>query len=466
MTALERLRQRVTAESGLLPLKVLCGAGALGFGIPESSLRAGFERSPHFVGCDMGSIDPGPYYLGTGRMAAPPATARRDLELVLLGARAADIPLLIGTAGTAGSRLQVEEVVTMLREIAEQHGLHFTLATIDAELDASLILQAIDDGRVLPISGMPALEPADVTASRVVVGQMGVEPFQRALLAGADVVIAGRACDTAIFAAIPMMLGYPIASSVHMAKIIECSSLCCVPGGRDAILGILEGESFVLESMHPDRKVTPISAAAHSLYEESDPYVIREPDGVVRLNDVRFESIDERRVRGSGARWEPARRPTVKIEGACYEGERSVLLAATADPGVIGNIDPLLAGVEAYARSLLPEEVHGSYRLMFRRYGLDGVTAWPAPPAVPPRELFVLGECIAESADTATAVVTLVRQNLLHLGFPGRLCTGGNLAFPFSPPEVQVGSAWRFCVYHIMQVDELAPLFPVTLHQL
>ena len=51
----------------------------------------------------MGSIDPGPHYLGSGTMAAPAAMVRRDLELVLLAARRLDIPLVIGSAGTAGA---------------------------------------------------------------------------------------------------------------------------------------------------------------------------------------------------------------------------------------------------------------------------------------------------------------------------------------------------------------------------
>ena len=49
--------------------------------------------------------------------------------------------------------------------------------------------------------------------------------------------------------------------------------------------------------------------------------------------------------------------------------------------------------------------------------------------------------------------------------FPGRLSTAGNLAFPFTPPEILTGAAYRFSVYHVMQVDELAPLFPVTVEE-
>jgi hypothetical protein len=55
------------------------------------------------------------------------------------------------------------------------------------------------------------------------------------------------------------------------------------------------------------------------------------------------------------------------------------------------------------------------------------------------------------------------KQYLLHHGFPGRISTAGNIAFPFTPPEVLTGTAYRFSLYHIMQVDELAPLFPITI---
>ena len=53
-------------------------------------------RKPHFIGADMGSIDPGPYYLGSGEMAAPEEMVRRDLSLVLRAALAAGIPLASG----------------------------------------------------------------------------------------------------------------------------------------------------------------------------------------------------------------------------------------------------------------------------------------------------------------------------------------------------------------------------------
>jgi hypothetical protein len=51
-----------------------------------------------------------------------------------------------------------------------------------------------------------------------------------------------------------------------------------------------------------------------------------------------------------------------------------------------------------------------------------------------PREIFILGECVAPSVERAGAEARTTKQYLLHHGFPGRLSTAGNVAFPFTPP--------------------------------
>ena len=48
-----------------------------------------------------------------------------------------------------------------------------------------------------------------------------------------------------------------------------------------------------------------------------------------------------------------------------------------------------------------------------------------------------------------------MKQYLLHYGYPGRLSTGGNVAFPFTPPEVSLGTAYRFNVHHIGSAGHL-----------
>jgi hypothetical protein len=443
-------------RAGTEPLRVLSASGQLGFGIPEPALRAGIARKPHVIGADMGSIDPGPYYLGSGEMAAAPEIARRDLALVLEAARALDVPLVIGSAGTAGAAPQLDATVAMVRAIARERGLSFRLATIRSDIPADVVVEAARAGRLAPLGRMPMPKEAEIRASTHIVGQCGTETFRRALELDADVVIAGRACDTAIFAALPEMLGYPTGLALHMAKIVECTSLCCAPGGRDAMLAELTPDAFVLESMNPQRHATPTSVAAHALYEQADPSSVAEPTGIVRFDTARYEAVDAHRTRVSGAVWTPATRLSIKVEGALRVGERAVLVAGSADPTFIAKSADLFPEVERIARTV----VGGAWTAHPRVYGAGAISPAAAMPGA--TEAAVIVEFIAPTADTAIAAASVYRQQLLHFGFPGRVSTAGNLAFPFTPPEVACGMAYRFSLYHAMTVGAIEPLFDVA----
>jgi Acyclic terpene utilisation family protein AtuA len=445
------------------PIRLLGASGQLGYGIPAGSFKAGIERRPDLIGCDMGSIDIGPTYLGKGEMATSPASTRRDLRRVLQAARALDVPLVIGTAGSAGAGPHLDATLAMLRDIARSDGLRFRMAVMRADIPRSALLDAVRSGTVTSFDGMAALTEEDVVEAAQIVGQMGMGPFRKALEADVDVIVAGRACDTAIFASLPVVLGYPVGLAMHMAKIIECGSLCCVPGGRDPILAELDHDGFVLESMNPERRATPTSVAAHSLYEQSDPFTMQEPDGTLDLTHARYEAVDHRRARVSGATWRDTTSPTIKLEGARRIGERAVLLCGSADPRFIAQCKALLPKVADLVQSLVCEEQPLDYTLRFRVYGIDGVRMVVPENEAPPGEVFIMGECIAPTRERASEVVRTCKQFLLHFGYPGRLSTAGNVAFPFTPPEVSLGPAYRFNVYHLLHVDDADALFPVEI---
>ena len=82
-----------TGELGIEkgPLRILSASGQLGYGIPEKAFRAGLERDLHMIGADMGSVDPGPYYLGAGKLATARRSTKPDLKLALTGALAAKV---------------------------------------------------------------------------------------------------------------------------------------------------------------------------------------------------------------------------------------------------------------------------------------------------------------------------------------------------------------------------------------
>lgn len=465
MTAADRLFANPPSVSQ--ELRILGASGQLGYGVLADSLARGMQRSPHMIGCDMGSVDPGPYYLGSGQMATSEAITRRDLTLVIQAARSQDIPLIIGTAGTAGAKAHLLATLEIVRQIAREQRLDMRVAIIHADMPRSLVKQMLREGRIHTIGPIPQIDEATVDRASNIVGQMGQEAFIRALEMRPDIIIAGRACDTAIYSAIPAMLGYPIGPAVHMAKIIECASLCCLPGGRDAILGTIEpgGESFTLESMHPARAATPLSVAAHSLYEQADPMTVHEPDGVLRVNNASYEAVNDRITRVRGATWENAKQPTVKIEGAEWVGERAILCAGSSDPRVIDNLALIEKGVRETVAGILAGYID-QFSIQFHVYGMGATQMFSRAGIQKPSEIFFLVECLAAEADQAKAVASVTKQYLLHHGFPGRLSTGGNIAFPFTPPEVQAGTAYRFSFYHVMEVEDIASLFPIEIEDI
>jgi hypothetical protein len=209
-------------------IRILSATGVMGSGFVETSFEAGLALKPHFIGCDAGSTDPGPEYLGSGRTAFPMDAIRRDLRLMLIGARRLKIPLLIGSAGTGGNDIQLALVHNLVREIAAAENLSFRLALIHSEQDKTYLKKRLREGRIKPLAPAPRFDEQTIDRSEHIVGMMGAEPFVRALEAGADVVIAGRASDTAIFAAAPLMHGFPEGIAWHAAKILECGAAAVV----------------------------------------------------------------------------------------------------------------------------------------------------------------------------------------------------------------------------------------------
>lgn len=446
-------------------LRCYAASGQLGYGVPKINFQRGIDKNPHFIGADMGSTDVGPVYLGSGKMGPAQISAKRDIKLLLCASRTLEIPMIIGSAGTAGGEPHLQETVNMVHEVAVEHSLHFRLAVIHAEIDKALVKKKLRSKRIEPCGPVPDLTVREVDRSTRIVAQMGVEPIIHALDQGADVVVAGRACDTSIFAAVPIMRGYRDGLVMHMSKIIECASICADPGGRDPMMGYLYEDSFILESQHPGRRCTAVSVAAHSLYEQADPYHFYEPGGMLDLNHAQYQEIDERRTKIQGAKWVPAEKYTIKLEGAAWVGVRCISIGGIADPIMLSQIDDITDQMSDLVKDLLSDEIHlDTYHLNFRVYGRDGVLGpLQSPAEFVPKEAFIMIDVVAKNAEQAKAICGVTRQHLLHLGYPGRVSTSGNLAFPFTPPEILIGDTYRFNVYHLMEIDDPLAHFPMEI---
>ena len=163
-------------RSGRNALRVLGASGQLGYGVPTPAFQAGLAREPDIIGCDMGSIDIGPYYLGAGRMATAPAATRRDLRKVIRAARQYDIPLVIGSAGSAGAAPHLDATLAIVRDIAREDGLHFRLGVLRADMPRDLLRTAVHAGEVHGIDGMPALTLEEVDAASETLARWAAPP--------------------------------------------------------------------------------------------------------------------------------------------------------------------------------------------------------------------------------------------------------------------------------------------------
>src|SRR5258706_1710080 len=126
---------------------------------------------------------------------------------MLRAARAAKIPVLVGSAGTAGIDAQLARLVGIARDIAREDKLQFKLATIASEQDKGYLKRKLKEGRITPLASAPRLDEDVIERSAHIVGLCGIEPYIEALDHGAEVIISRRSSDTSIFAALPGVPG-------------------------------------------------------------------------------------------------------------------------------------------------------------------------------------------------------------------------------------------------------------------
>ena len=408
-------------------IKALAMTGMLGTGFQEDSFRRALTWDPDFIGCDAGSTDSGPGSLGTGRPTHPKEAVKRDLRLGVLGALEKGIPLLVGSAGSAGGDANLARTVEITEEIAREEGLHFRLAVIHAEQDKEYLKRKLAEGRITPLKPPLPLDENVIDRSEHIVGMMGAEPFARALEEGAEVVIAGRSSDTSIYAAIPLRRGYPAGPVWHAAKILECGAACVEyrPRGGDCMFARIGQEYFVTEPPNLEYACTPVSVAAHTFYETESPIHLYEPTGMLDTSTAVYEAETDRIVRVSGSQFAPADRYRVKLEGAEKLGYQSICLVGVRDPVLIGQIDSWLdtlkERVRRRVRDMYGEEVsEGGYTFNVRVYGKNGVLGDNEPQKDQAgHELGLVLETTAPTQEMADATTSAAAQYGLHQAVPG-----------------------------------------------
>jgi len=451
----------VTAPAATSTVTVVSPGGSLGYGVNAESLQRAVDMGLSVIGADSGSTDMGPYYLGSGRPYHSRATMKRDISLILEAGLAHRIPVLIGNAGGAGGDPHLQWAREIIEEIAGEKGLRFKLALVHSEQGKDYLRERVRAGKVTPMPGVPELTVERVDACERIVGQMGVEPFIEAMAAGADVVLAGRSCDSAIFAAYPVSRGLPVGPSLHMGKILECGAMSAVPPtGRDCIVAVVKPDGFEIVAPNPAREVTPFSVAAHMVYEVEHPYLQGEPEGVIDFSDVVFRPTGNRSTQITGTRFHAHAMPTIRFEGAERVGFRSVVLGGIRDPFLLQRLDEFTAACTEQTLSLAGVE---GVSLDWVVYGRDGVMGEMEPLRNEVgHEVGILGQVLAPTQEVAHDVAALLEARMIGYTYPGAKTRTANVAFPFSPLVNDTGPVYRFSVLHVAELahpGELTSLF-------
>jgi hypothetical protein len=379
-------------------------------------------------------------------------------------AHAAGIPVVVGSCGTAGTDAGVDWVYDILCDVAAAGGLMLRVALIYSEQQADDVEAFLEQGRVHPLEPSGPLTPETLRRCSHIVGVMGHEPIARALEDGADVVLAGRATDTAIVAALPLMNSLPPGPVWHAGKIAECGGFCTDMPTSGGVLVSIDAGGFTVEPLTRAASCTPATVAAHMMYENAHPYRLREPDGTLDATAATYRALDARRVRVEGSQFEDAPY-TIKLEGAAPVGSQTLIITGMRAPGALGRLDEWCEGVLSYLHHLIPSTFAldaGDYDLQIRRYGHDAVLGAAEPDRErAPHEVGIVFMATAATQALATQLAMFANPVLLHAPLPGESAMP-SYAFLGSPVEIERGVVHEFVLNHVVDVDDPSGLFTVV----
>lgn len=392
--------------------RVVSACGALGYGYPKESLQAALRGQVDAIICDGGSMDAGPYYLGTGTEYFEAEAVKADFRHMVEAGNKIGCPVILGSCGMAGGDRNLDWMIATAKEVFAELGIQGAkVAVIRSELDPEIVIREFRAGALRATGDGPDLDEAALRESTVV-GQMGIHPLITALESGAQYILAGRSCDVALFASDMIRRNIGAGLAYHVGHVLECGALACDPGSpSDCLVAeIYDDGSAVFTAPNPARRCTAYSIAAHSLYEESHPQLQFYPEGILVMEKTQFFSRDGRSAGIRNSRFVHAAKPwpwSIKLEGSRRLGARKVSLI---------HIDPAdLAGIPADVLV----------------YGRNGVQAKPVEDGQ--RELGIIVEATGKTKEAAVLLASLLTHYLIHYGYPGRKATAGNIAYPLSP---------------------------------
>lgn len=437
-------------------INVLVPTGALGAGVREADLTPEILSGAHAIACDAGSTDSGPAYLATGLPKYSRDAVKSDLAMLMRAQAAARIPLLIGSCGTSGCDMALDWTRDIALEIAKEQGLSLRIALLYSEQSAGLLDARAAAGRITPLAPMTASDPLPFDQCDHIVALMGPEPYIAALEAGADIVLGGRTTDTAVLAALPLLRGAGTGPAWHAGKIAECGGLCALNPRDGGVMIRVGRDSFDVEPLSSKNHCTPRTVSAHMLYENSDPFQLIEPGGILDVTAARYEAIDERSVRVTGSRFVPMPY-TMKLEGAAGAAFQTIMIVGIQDRSVLAEIDRFLAQMHSHLTARVKDTMGhaaGEFDISLRPYGWNAVSGPGVNvPTTTPHEIGLMFVATAATQAQATQIAKTCNPLFFHMPLNQDVPLP-SYAFPFSPAEIERGQVFEFKLNHVVHVSD------------
>jgi len=145
----------------LKKIRAIAATGNLSTGFREETLVRAVQQGAHFIGCDAGTTDSGPYYLAREIHAAPAKAANAISAHDPRGSKRRH-PVIIGSAGHAGGTPHLNWTLEIVRELARENAWHFKLAAIDSEIPKEVLVGALLEGRIAPLCPAPELQETSI----------------------------------------------------------------------------------------------------------------------------------------------------------------------------------------------------------------------------------------------------------------------------------------------------------------
>jgi hypothetical protein len=186
------------------------------------------------------------------------------------------------------------------------------------------------------------------------------------------------------------------------------------------------------------------------LYENSDPFLLTEPGGVLDVREADYQALDNRVTRVTGMKWS-SRPYSMKLEGASGGPFQTIMFIGIEDPFVLKSLNRFETRLLRRLRDRAERTIGaGDWDI----YGWNGISGQPRPHDAPvPLEVGVMFVATAPTQEKATLIAKTCNPSFFHFPVePG--IEMPSYAFPFTPAEIERGQVFEFRLCHVVDTAD------------